>query len=83
MTLYYTNGGNLEDQIATLDFYKKASKNSDNGFTTPRYLMKQARILESQEDFDTANELYVRIKENYTESIEAQNIEKYISRSGR
>ena len=45
--------------------------------------MKQARILESQKDFDAANDLYVKIKENYTESIEAQNIEKYISRSNR
>ena len=72
------------DEIETaLDFYKKASKNSENEFTTPRYLMKQARILESQEDFDAAKEIYVRIKENYTESIEAQNIEKYISRSSR
>ena len=34
--------------------------------------MKQARIFESQQDFDAANELYVRIKENYTESIESQ-----------
>ena len=73
----------LDDIDIALDFYKKASKNSDNGFTTPRYLMKQARILESQEDFDAANDLYVKIKENYTESIEAQNIEKYISRSNR
>ena len=73
----------LDDIDTALDFYKKASKNSDNGFTTPRYLMKQARILESQEDFDAANDLYVKIKENYTESIEAQNIEKYISRSNR
>ena len=73
----------LDDIDTALDFYKKASKNSDNGFTNPRYLMKQARILDFQEDFDAANELYVRIKENYAESIEAQNIEKYISRSSR
>ena len=73
----------LDDIDTALDFYKKASKNIDNGFTTPRYLMKQARILESQEDYDAANDLYVRIKDNYTESIEAQNIEKYISRSNR
>ena len=73
----------LDDIDTALDFYKKASKNSDNGFTTPRYLMKQARILESQEDYDAANDLYVRIKDKYTESIEAQNIEKYISRSNR
>ena len=73
----------LDDIDTALDFYKKASKNSDNDFTTPRYLMKQARILESQEDFDAANDLYVKIKKNYTESIEAQNIEKYISRSNR
>ena len=73
----------LDDIDTALDFYKKASKNSDNSFTVPRYLMKQARILESQEDFDAANDLYVKIKENYTESIEAQNIEKYISRSNR
>ena len=73
----------LDDIDTALDFYKNASKNSDNDFTTPRYLMKQARILESQEDYDAANDLYVRIKDNYTESIEAQNIEKYISRSNR
>lgn len=73
----------LGDIETALDFYKKASKNSDNDFTTPRYLMKQAKIFESQEDFETAKNLYSTIKENYSESTEAQNIEKYISRSSR
>ena len=34
----------LDDIDTALDFYKKASKNSDNGFTTPRYSVSYTHL---------------------------------------
>ncbi len=71
----------LEDNDMALKYYKKAAENSDNDFTTPRFLMKQAMIHELNNDFESATTVYKEIKDNYNLSREAQNIEKYISRN--
>ena len=61
-----------------LDYYEEAANNVDNDFTTPRYLMKQAMVLEQNKDSNEALELYKRIKVDYSKSQQAQDIEKYI-----
>ncbi len=38
----------LEENSKALKYYEKAVENNDNEFTTPRYLMKQAHILEKR-----------------------------------
>ena len=71
----------LEENSKALKYYEKAVENNDNEFTTPRYLMKQANILEMNEEFEDALEIYNQIKEDYSKSQIAQDIDKYIVRA--
>lgn len=71
----------LDDKDKALSYYKKAANNDENSFTTPRYLMKQALILEYNNEYDGALEIYLNIQENFNESRESQNIDKYIYRA--
>ena len=63
-----------------LKFYTDASNNSDNSFTSPRFLFKQAMIHESNEDYKQALSLYKIIQSDFKTSHEGNGIEKYISR---
>ena len=65
----------LEENSKALKYYEKAAENNDNEFTTPRYLMKQANILEMNEEFEDALEIYNQIKEDYSKSQIAQDID--------
>ena len=71
----------LSDSESAVSYYEDAAKHHDNNFTTPRYILKKAVILESNGDIEEALILYKKIKENYQSSREANGIEKYISRS--
>jgi len=71
----------LGDNEKALKYYKNAVNNSDNQFTSPRYLFKQAMIYESQQDYSKALKIYNLIKDEYKNSNEAAGIEKYISRA--
>lgn len=64
-----------------MSFYKSAATDNINSFTTPYFMMKQAKILESNEDFSSALEIYNSIKLDYPESKEGININKYITSS--
>ncbi len=70
----------LGDKEKALEYYLKASEKSKAGFVTPIYLMKAGEVLENLKRYDKALEVYNEIKDNYPESKEAQNIEKYITR---
>ena len=63
------------------DSYKDAIKNSDNEFTTPRYMMKLAMIHEQKNNYTEAYNIYKAIKKDFKDSREASAIEKYISRA--
>jgi len=71
----------LSDTDNALSYYEDASSYSDNEFTTPRYMIKQAMIHEANGDFEDALDLYKEIEENYKTSREGNGIEKYISRA--
>jgi len=71
----------LSDTENALAYYEDASSYSDNEFTTPRYMIKQAMIHESNGDFEDALDLYKEIEKNYKTSREGNGIEKYISRA--
>tara|TARA_B100001778_G_C18547541_1_gene611393 strand:- start:590 stop:1270 length:681 start_codon:yes stop_codon:yes gene_type:complete len=71
----------LGDNEKALKYYKNAVNNSDNQFTSPRYLFKQAIIYESQQEYSKALKIYNLIKDEYKNSNEANGIEKYISRA--
>ena len=71
----------LGDNEKALKYYKNAVNNSNNQFTSPRYLFKQAMIYESQQEYSKALKIYNHIKDEYKNSNEAAGIEKYISRA--
>jgi tetratricopeptide (TPR) repeat protein len=74
----YMELGNVEKAISK---YEKAIDNSDNNYTTPRFLKKAALALELQGKFDKAAKYYERILNDYEVSSEAKDIEKYIERA--
>ena len=71
----------LEDSNNALSYYEDAASYTDNEFTTPRYMLKQAMIHESNGDYADALALYKGIEEDYKSSREGNGIEKYIARA--
>ena len=71
----------LLDTDNALSYYEDAASYTDNEFTTPRYMLKQAMIHESNGDYDDALALYKEIEANYKSSREGNGIEKYIARA--
>ena len=71
----------LGDYDKALDLYKKAANQSKNNFTTPVYLMKAATVAEYLNKHKVALDFYQTIKDDYPNSEQARNIEKYIVRA--
>ncbi len=71
----------LDEPSKAITYYEKAATTEDNVFVNPIYLMKAGQVYESQEKFQKALETYRKIKDNYPESQEAQEIEKYIAKA--
>lgn len=61
-------------------YFKKAADKANNKFLTPLYLKKLGLTYEAQNDFQSADNAYKKIKSQYPESGEAQNIDEYIAR---
>lgn len=73
----YSEMGEFPDAAS---FYTKAAKRKTNEFTSPVYWMKAGLVYEELGDYTRALDAYEQIKENYPESTEADQIEKYITR---
>ncbi|MBE9510061.1 MAG: tetratricopeptide repeat protein [Bacteroidetes bacterium] len=71
----------LGEPLKAVTYYEKAATTEDNVFINPIYLMKAGQVYESQENFQKALETYQKIKDNYPESQEAREIEKYIAKA--
>ena len=71
----------LEDADNALSYYEDAASYTENEFTTPRYMLKQAMIHESNGDYADALALYKGIEADYKSSREGNGIEKYIARA--
>jgi len=63
-----------------LSYYLKAAEASDNDFTTPRYLMKHGQLAMMNGKKEAALKSFKTIKEKYSTSNEAINIDGYIAR---
>lgn len=63
-----------------LTYYLKAANASDNDFTTPRYLMKHGQLAMMNGKNADALKSFTTIKEKYSTSTEATNIDGYIAR---
>ena len=64
-----------------LELYSKAYKMNENELTTPIYMLKAAELLESTNKSAEALKIYETLKQEFPESSEGKNIEKYIART--
>ena len=71
---------NLNQLDKAVEHLKKAAKMADNNSLSPTFLIQAGEILESQGKKDEALQLYQQVKENYTQSMQYQSIDKYIER---
>lgn len=70
----------LGETAKGIEFYNKAANFTENSFYTPIFLMKAGQLYELEGNFEKALAAYNRIKDNFPESNEGNNIEKYIAR---
>jgi len=70
---------NKEDYKTALSYYVKAAGVAENVFNAA-YLLKAAQCCEALGENDKALEYYKTIKDVYSTSVEARDIEKYITR---
>ncbi|RCS27125.1 hypothetical protein DUT90_08435 [Polaribacter sp. WD7] len=66
----------LED---ALEYYEKAANKQNNEFSTPLFLYKAGQTAMLLKDYDKAEELFSKIKENYPKSDQGRNIDKFIA----
>jgi len=73
----YLELGETDD---ALKHYERAFSINDNELTSPVYMMKAANLLETLDELEDALSIYKRIKEEYPDSAEGRNIDRYIAR---
>lgn len=70
--------GKVEEAIT---YYLKAAEQSVNNFSSPVFLKKAAMANEDKGNYADAVKLYERIKNEFSETADAKDMEKYISRA--
>lgn len=70
--------GKTEEAIT---YYLKAAEQTNNQFTTPIYLKKAAMANEDKGNYADAVKLYERIKNEFSETMEGKEMDKYIARA--
>jgi len=73
----YAEQGDMDKAVSQ---YEKAASHNKNTLTTPLFLKKAAMLSEVEGDYDKALKLYSRVKNEYSQSSEAEQIDKYIAR---
>lgn len=71
----------LGDEDNALRYYTRAYRHEPNALTTPVFLFKAAQLNEYIGKYNEAIRLYKRIRDEYEDSEEARNIERYIARA--
>ena len=74
----YVNTGNTKEGIS---YFEKAANQANNTTISPVYLKKAGIAYESLKQYNDAAEAYTAIKEKYATSMEAADIDKYITRA--
>jgi len=69
----------LGDMDKALSYYEKAVSSHKNDMVTPMILMKAAALCNLQNDYPKALKFYTRVRDEYTRSAEARDIDKYIA----
>ena len=71
----------LGDASKAAAYYLEAANQRDNEITTPQFLLKAGQTHEMMGNYDKALDIYNRIKDNYTKSLEGRSVDKYIGRA--
>ncbi|MDR1603164.1 MAG: CDC27 family protein [Tannerella sp.] len=74
----YVSTGNTKEAIG---YFEKAAAKADNDLLSPIYLKKAGLAFESLNRYKDAIRVYTAIKEKYSRSIEAMDIDKFITRA--
>ena len=74
----YVNSGKVKEGIS---YFEQAASKADNNIISPVYLKKAGLAYENLQQYKDAVKAYTAIKENYSASREAADIEKYITRA--
>lgn len=74
----YVNMGNVKEGIT---YFERAAAQADNNVVSPTYLKKAGIAYENLERYGDAVKAYTKIKEKYSASMEAMDIDKYITRA--
>ena len=74
----YVELGNLGEAAEN---YMKAANKNKNKFTTPIYMMRAGIVYEDLAKYDDAIKVYETIKNDYPETNEGREIEKFIARA--
>jgi len=64
-----------------ISYYMDAANHSRNDFTCPVYLMKAAGSYEDQGNYNKAVDIYTDIKENFADTKEGLEVDKYLARA--
>lgn len=75
----YAEKGQMDDAISN---YKKAVNQGDNELLTAFYLKKLGILYQSQGKMDEAKAAFQQIKDNYPNSPDARDIDRYLSMMG-
>jgi len=70
----------LNELDKAMKYYKKAASSSENSMLTPYYLKKIGMLHEHNGDLAEAKKVYESIKDQYPDSPDGQDIDKYITR---
>ncbi len=73
----YVELGDLETAAS---YYTQAARRRSNQFTTPIFWMKAGQVYEELGQYSKALEAYENILEDYPETTEGREVEKYIAR---
>jgi tetratricopeptide (TPR) repeat protein len=71
----------LGEKEEAISYYLKAAKKNANKFTSPYFLKKAGLLYEDMGNKEEARKVYEQIKVEFSESTEAQQIDKYIARA--
>ena len=74
----YVSTGDIKEGIS---FFEKAASKADNQVISPIYLKKAGIAYENLKQYKDAIKVYTQIKEKYSRSMEASDIDKYITRA--
>ncbi|TVQ83163.1 MAG: tetratricopeptide repeat protein [Bacteroidetes bacterium] len=71
----------FEDTRNALRYYERAAGHQPNSLTTPAFLMKAGMVYEMKGRYGDALEAYQKIKDEYPNTNEGRNIERFIARA--